>query len=328
MTNRSASAGVRVGRAGRVPDVLRKVFITLITGGVAFAITNITNQEPALAVTLSVLIGGVTLLVQFLIEFEYRLREVQNGQIDQARHIEECVDERFRAISDATELFGLIEESAIQTELLSQVVRHATQIGPAVPELAHRFAHREIARVSEFLKDLGDGGEVTYDGEDRDWLLGLTCSATDSILATSLTTVDGGRRFLDGGLWVTDLGQRYLDAQREAVQRGVKVRRVFIPDRSDLTREGGLDDVCRQHVAIGVDVRILDLSMASHLRRTSLFDFVIFDGVVSYEVTTGSWIDENVRPIVVNTRLVLRGSRVDERVGRFEELWEAAVPLG
>jgi hypothetical protein len=237
------------------------------------------------------------------------------------------VDERFRAISEATELFGLIEESAVQTDLLNQIVRHSTKIGPEVPELAHRFAHREIARVSEFLKDLGDGGEATYDGEDRDWLLGLTASASESILATSLTTVDGGQRFRDGGLWVTDLGQRYLDEQREAVLRGVKVRRVFIPDRADLARDGLLEDVYQQHVAIGVDVRVLDLSTAAHLRRTSLFDFVVFDGVVSYEVTTGSWIDENVRPIVVNTRLVLRPSRVDERVGRFEELWEAAAPL-
>jgi hypothetical protein len=58
-----------------------------------------------------------------------------------------------------------------------------------------------------------------------------------------------------------------------------------------------------------------------------MFDFVLFDDVLSYEVTTGSWMDENVRPVVVNTRLVLRPARVDERAYRFKEIWDAAEPL-
>ena len=36
----------------------------------------------------------------------------------------------------------------------------------------------EIARLSGYLQDLGQGGDVTYEGEDRDWLLGLTKVAT------------------------------------------------------------------------------------------------------------------------------------------------------
>lgn len=317
-----SATSVPAQQSGRtLSEVLRKVVITLVTGGLAFTITNLSHLEAAVSVTLSVLIGGVALLVQFLVQFEARLREVQLGQIDQAVQIRQCVDERFRAISDATELFGLIEESAVQTELLSQLVRHSTKIGPDAPELAHRFAQHELTRVAEFLKDLGDGGEATYDGEDRDWLLGLTRSAARTIDATSLTTVDGG------GLWTTDLGLRYLDAQREAVQRDVRIRRIFILDRPGAAAGDSLAEVYRQHVAIGVDVRVLDLSAATHLRRTSLFDFILFDGVVSYEVTTGSWIDDTVRPIVVNTRLVLRAARVDERADRFRELWDAAAPV-
>ncbi len=308
----------RPGR--RLSEVLRKVAIALVTGGVAFTLTNLAQKDPILSVTLSVLIGGSALVVQFLVAFEGRLREVQVGQVDQARQIRACVDERFRAISEATELFGLIEESAVQTELLSQLVRHSTKIGTDSPGLAHRLARRELERLSEFLKELGDGAEAIYDGEDRDWLLNLTHSAEKGIDATSLTTVDGG------GMWATDLGQRYLDAQREAVQRGVRIRRIFIQDRPDPGGENALDKIYRQHADIGVEVRILDLSTATHLRRTSLFDFVLFDQVISYEVTTGSWIDENTPPIVVNTRLVLRPSRVDERSERFRELWEVSRP--
>ncbi|GIE84847.1 DUF6879 family protein [Actinoplanes regularis] len=308
------------GSGTGLSEVVRKVGVALLTGGVAFAMTNLAHQDPILSVTLSVLIGGSALVVQFLIDFESRLREVQIGQMDQARQIRECVDERFRAISEATELFGLMEESMVQTEVLSQLVRHSTRIGPDSSTLAHRLAQRELSRMAEFLKELGDGGEAIYDGEDRDWLLGLTYSATQCIDATSLTTVDGG------GMWSTDLGQRYLDAQREAVHRGTKVRRIFILDRPGPQGDDALDEVFRQHRDIGVEVRVLDLASATHLRRTSLFDFVLFDGVISYEVTTGSWIDESTRPIVVNTRLVLRSSRVEERRDRFNELWDAARP--
>ncbi|MEU8243772.1 DUF6879 family protein [Actinoplanes missouriensis] len=312
---------VPAGNSGRrLSEVLRKVLIALITGGIAFSLTNLAQRDPLLSVTLSVLVGGSALVVQFLVEFEARLREVQLGQEDQAVQIKACVDERFRAISEATELFGLIEESAVQTELLSQLVRHSTKIGTDSPPLAHRLAQRELARMSDFLKELGDGAEAIYDGEDRDWLLGLAHSAGTSIDATSLTTVDGG------GMWATDLGQRYLDSQRDAVRRGVKIRRIFIQDRPEPGGQTALDKIYRQHADVGIDVRVLDLSSASDLRRTSLFDFVLFDGVISYEVTTGTWLDENNPPIVVNTRLLLHPGRVEERGERFRELWEAARP--
>jgi hypothetical protein len=64
------------------------------------------------------------------------------------------------------------------------------------------------------------GGYVAYDGEDRDWLLGLTRHAQSSIDTTSLMAVDAsGGGFGEGGLWSSDLGRRYLEVQREAVQR-------------------------------------------------------------------------------------------------------------
>jgi hypothetical protein len=309
------------------PEVFRKVVLTAVAGGGTYVITNLAQQEQIWSVTLSVLIGGIALLVQFLAQFETRLRHVEEGQIEEGRQLRAAVEERFRAISEATALFGLIEESAVQTDLLSQLIRNASRFNQGAAELIPRFAHGELARFNDFIKELGEGGEVTYDGEDRDWLLGLSRSAARSIHATSLTTVDVGKKFLNGGLWDTDLGQRYLDAQREAVQRGVEVRRVFILDRPDIARNEELAAICRLHAAQGIEVRILNLADATHLRRTSVFDFILFDDVLSYEVTTGSWMDENVRPVVVNTRLVLRPSRVDERAYRFKEIWDAAEPL-
>jgi hypothetical protein len=302
----------------RLSKVLRKVVIALITGGVAFVLTNLANKDPLLSVTLSVLVGGSALVVQFLVEFESRLRELQLSQEEQARQIRASLGERFRAISEATELFHLIEECAMETESLSRLVRHSTRISSHLPELVHRLAQRELDRMSEFLKGLGDGMETIYEGEDRDWLLSLTHSAEKSIDATSLTTVDGGE------LWNTDLGQRYLDAQRYAVQRGVRIRRIFIEDRPGPGSENALERICRQHADIGVEVRVLHGPAAAELRRTSLFDFILFDGVISYELLTRPG---NIAPVVVNTRLVLRTNSVTDHTDRFRELWEAAQPL-
>jgi uncharacterized protein DUF6879 len=309
------------------PEVLRKVVVTAVAGGSTYVITNLARQERIWSVMLSVLIGGIALLVQFLAQVETRLRHVEEGQIEEGRLLRTAVEERFRAISEATALFGLIEESAVQTDLLSQLVRNAGRFNQGADGLIARFAHGELTRFNDFMKELGEGGEVTYDGEDRDWLLGLTRSAARSIHATSLTTVDAGEQFLNGGLWDTDLGQRYLDAQREAAQRGVEVRRVFILDRPDIARTDEFAAICRLHATLGIEVRILNLADAAHLRRTSVFDFILFDDVLSYELTTGSWMDENARPVVVNTRLVLRRARVDERAYRFTEIWDAAEPL-
>src|SRR5262249_36495681 len=156
------------------------------------------------------------------------------------------------------ELFRLIEESELGKELIVQLLRHATSISQDSPPLIYKFAEAEISRLSRYLKDLGQGADLTYDGEDRDWLLGLTRVASKTIAATSLSTVDGwGNGLVDGGLWTSDLGVHYLEAQREAIRRGVEIRRLFIVDRPDLPSNPDFTSILKLHTEIGVRVRIL-----------------------------------------------------------------------
>ncbi len=75
--------------------------------------------------------------------------------------------------------------------------------------------------MTSFVRQLPGGTEIAYDGEDREWMLGLTAEASRSIDAISLSTVDAGIRGFDGGLWTSDLGTRYLELQHEAIARGV-----------------------------------------------------------------------------------------------------------
>lgn len=312
----------------RTSKVLRKVVVTLICSGVVYLTTSIVDGPAVWTITLSVFIGGVALVVQYLVEFENRFGAVEASQAQHFTTIEKLINEKFSSINEATELFGLVESSMLRTDLVTQLVRNSTRLTPASHQLIYDFAQSEIGRISDFIRDLGEGGDITYDGEDRDWMLGLTRNAKFTIDATSLTAVDAGSKgFDDGGLWWSDLGQRYLEAQRAAVQRGVTVRRVFVLDRPDRVGDPDLARICKLHQEMGILIRVLDPSTLPGTRKTSMFDFILFDDVLSYESTLAAWTDEGMRPVIVKTSLVRQHERVKERVQRFRDLWESAREL-
>jgi hypothetical protein len=309
-------------------DVSRKVLVSLGIGAVAYVVTTLVTdaaQGPQIwGLTLSVFIAGVTLVTQMLAELEKRLAKVEDGQQRLARDVKERVDAGFQKVNRASELFGRVDASALPTDEVIQLVRHSTRLHPAVPPLITRFTQAELGRVSAFLKELSDGDNVHYEGEDRDWMLALTRSVELSIHATSLTTVDaGGSSFVDGGLWASDLGQRYLDAQREAIARGIEICRVFILDKAGLASEPEFLEVCDLQREMGVEVRVLDAVTVPSRHKTSLFDFILFDDVVSYEVTPAARI-EGGHATTLTTRLELRPARVKDRSLRFAELWASA----
>jgi hypothetical protein len=317
-----------VGRRTSGPSILVKAMLTTVTAGLAYLITNLAQQPQIWSLTLSAFVGGVTLVIQFLIDFEGRLRIVEEHQRLHATRIERLVSEGFSRINEATELFGLVEASAFRTDVVTQLVRHSTQIDPGSPSLIYDFAQTEITRMSEFLKELSEGGDVSYDGEDRDWLLALARNARSTIDATSLSTSDpNGNGRVDEGLWSSDLGQRYLEAQRDAVDRGVAIRRVFILDRPELAHDPNVRKVCLCQQEIGINVRILDPTAVPGKRRSSLLDFVVFDNVISYELVPASKIGVDIDTVIANTRLVLRPHRVAERIQGFKDLWAAAKTL-
>ncbi len=306
-------------------SVLRKVVITAVSGGVAYGVTTVANQEPTLSVTLSILIGGVALVIQFLADFENRLSQLEISQATHARRVEHRVQATFLKVNEATELFSLLEQSALKADVVTQLVRHSAEIKPSAPRLVRDLAHSELGRMSVFLKELSNGGEVTYDGEDRDWLLALARCAEQTIDAVSMTAIDADDSSL-GGLWTSDLGRRYLGAQGEAAQREinpVKIRRLIVLERGLAADSIEVVRLCRKHTEVGIEVKILEPAHAPATIQTALFDFVVFDRVISYEVSTPPLRSDDGPTNIMNTRLVLHGSRVDNRVRDFERLWAA-----
>lgn len=304
------------GPAGNVSSVLRKVLITAVTGGIAYAITTVAQQDPTWSVTLSVLIGGVALVIQFLTDFEARLQ-----------HLETSLEATFHKVNEATELFKLLEESALQADVVRQLVRNSAQIKPNLPSLVHDLAQSELGRLSAFLKELSDGDAVTYDGEDRDWLLALTHSVTRSISAVSMTTIDSGLSNMEGGFWSTDLGKRYLDEQGAATGRMVQIRRLFVLDSGLSADAADVLRLCRKHQELGIEVRTLEPGRAKASIQNALFDFAVFDETISYEVSTGPVVADDGTRTIVSTRLVLQPTRVASRAKDFERLWAEGRPV-
>jgi hypothetical protein len=294
------------------PKVLRRVALTVLAGGTTYLATNLADQPQMWAITLSAFISGVTLVLQFLIEFEKRLASVEAA---------------FSKVSEAAELFHSVEASALGAEVLKRFVRDSTQLDGTASPLVLSLAQNEVIRTSEFLKELSEGREVSYEGEDQVWLLTLTRDARYTIDATSLTTVDGAGNGTDGGFWFSDLGQRYTKMQSSAIKRGVSIRRVFVVDRSKLTKQ---PEVWGRQRDIGIKVRVLDLASIATLPRAAvdliLSDFIIFDDHISYEVAPVPIVGVDGSRIV-STRLVLRPVRVRELVERFNEIWAFAEEL-
>ena len=299
--------------------VARKALVTVGLGGATFLITSALGQPRYVQITLSVLIGGIALILRFLVDFEHRLAAMEQLEKEGMTEMKQMVGDAFSEISEATELFGLIEASALQTDLVTQLVRNSTQISPTSPPIVYHFVQAKIRETSDFLKQLSEGGTVTYYGEDRDWLLGLTRNATVSIDAISMTAVDHD-------LWQSEIGQRYLDAQRRAAGSGQADSAHL---RARLARDGrrpgdpAIRRACEEQRDMRIDVRLLDRAAVPPPLRVQVRDLIVFDDTLAYETNPTTTVDPRHAQIA-ETRLVLTDSRVKECAQLFRELWDVS----
>jgi uncharacterized protein DUF6879 len=296
-------------------SVLLAVLLAVGIGVAAFLISFVLDQPPAFSILTAILVAGLALVTRLLVGFERRLARFERSERDSQADLARLVGDAFAEISEATELFHLIEASALRTDQVTQLVRNSTAISPDSPPIVYRFAQAKIGETSELVKLLADGGTATYYGEDRDWLLGLTRAAGESIDAISLSAVDHD-------LWQSEIGQRYLDAQRQAARAGRRVRRIFVVDDAAEEHDPALLRAYQEQRSLRIDVRLLDRSRLPARFRLRLRDLVLFDDAIAYETTPTP--GDPAMAQVAETRLILAGSRVRESVLFFDELWELA----
>jgi hypothetical protein len=313
-----------------VPRIVRKVLITGLVGGVSYLATNALIHGPnedLWSLLLATFISGVVFVVQFLVDVDTQLEAVGQEQRRQHRSTHLLVADGFSKIDEANKLFGLIEASALQADVVTQFVRNAAKVGDDVPDLVKSLVDHEVTRMSKFLKEIGDGGRAIYEGEDRDWLLALAAIAQTSLDAISLSSVDARDTEFEGGFWMTDLGQRYVQLQRELVQqRGGRARRIFVVDRSERLNADVFRRICKWQSEAGIEVRVLAIADAPPILGGSLSDFIIFDGVTYYESNPAPPWGGGIAPVIHSTVMVWEPKKVRERAERFNELWDSASP--
>ena len=298
--------------------IVLKIGVPLLIGLITLVAANIGGMHARNSLELAAAVAFALVLVLFIVDTEIRISAV--GQ---------RVTAGFKQTGRLAELSGKMERSSLGPALLEGFLETASQVDERVNPLLQRLARREVDRVASFLRQLPAGIEIGYDGEDRDWMLGLTREAQASVDAISLSTVDAGVLGLDGGLWTSDLGRRYLELQREAVTRDVRIRRIFVVEQEheEMIRDESFLRIIQMQRDMGVKVRMLDHKLIPDWMRSMVLDFIVFDGAVGYETTpTTSFASGQNRPGKLRTRLAPEPDRVRDLEGWFEELWERADP--
>jgi hypothetical protein len=299
-----------------VQGIVLKVGFPLLIALITLAAADLSGMQAQDALELAAIVAFAVALILFVVDTEIRFSAVG-----------ERVTAGFAQTGRLAELSAKMERSSLGPALLAEFLETASQVDGRVNPLLQRVARREIERVTVFTRQLQVGGEMGYDGEDREWLLGLTQEAESSIDAISLSTVDAGVLGLDGGLWTSDLGIRYLDDQRKAIARKVRIRRIFVFEAETLAQDESFHRVARMQRNAGVQVRMLDQKLIPDYLQSTIFDFIIFDAVVSYETTAGTpFTADQPRPGTLRTRMAPEPKRVHDLEQRFEQLWEVADP--
>jgi hypothetical protein len=305
------------GSAGgvRIPPVLLKTLVTVVVATIAYVITNLINQsqDELWKLAVSIVIGGAALIVQYMIDFERRLTSVESALVTHHRDMKNLVSEKFIQVGEVTEIFGKLDRAGLDTENVKLLLQSATEVQSQSPDIVKAFARAELARLASIMVNL-TGWTTEWPGENNDWLLGLTGCAERKIDAISSS--------VDLAFWATEPARRYLDAQSEAIERGVIVRRAFIVETTeDVNSE--LKEICRRQEGRRILTKVVVReALRSDLRGGPINDCVLFDGELCYELTADR---TQGNP---TTTLNARVPRLSERIKRFNELWDAGQDVG
>jgi hypothetical protein len=303
--------------------LVRKIALTLATGGATYLLTNLTRQPQIWVLTMSVFVGGVVLVVQFLVDVDNRLDRSDQRQVAEAARMRRLVGRRFAKVSKATELFGRVEAAQLRTGTVVELVQYATRLDLAQGSLLAKLTNAELRRTSAFLRQIVDNLHADYPGEEQDWLFALVDHAASSIKATS-TIGPAGRGLVDEGFWRSREAVAYLARHRDAVRRrGVRAQRIFIPYQPEVADEPEFRGAIQRNTAAGIQVRVLPWDAVPRERPISI-DFILFDDEISYELVAAAPLGGEQHSLIMSTQLELRADLVHRRTVLFDELWALA----
>jgi hypothetical protein len=283
---------------GAGSNVIRKFLVTLAFGGVAYLLTILTKQPAIWSLTMSIFIGGVSLVVQFLVDVDARVG---------------ALDGRFTTVNRATELFGDVNARELKTDAVIELVETASAVAALERPMLTRFANAEIERLTRILRQLASNPSINEPGDEADWLLTLTANTDQSMRATTMI----GPRSVDEAFWQTPLAATYIETQREAIQRNVRIQRLFIIPRNQ-PMGAEVEDLIQENLDLGIEVRVYRDPPA-----LDVLEFVVFDAEICQEfpVRRGS---NSGDTFFVKTELQTDPKVVARRIRQFDYWWRVA----
>lgn len=287
----------------------KRIFAAIVTGVFAYLISALTNQEPIVSLMLSLLIGGIVLLAQLLIDF---------GKVIEGLEVRMEGVER---VIEMARLHDAAGRSTLNTSIVARLLESTARFGDDDAPVVKAFAEYEVSKTADLLTQLNQGHVISHDGEALDWLLSVTRSITTSLDATSTVLVDGKGNGFEGGFWSSDSGRRYLKAQEDAIHgRQVTVRRLFIMENVADFNEDDFLPIAKTQMDAGIKIRALQYDRLPSV-QISPIDFILFDGKLTYELIPSN---DPYSQGYLHTFLNRMPAHVAERQAHFERLWEIA----
>lgn len=288
-----------------------KVLTSLVAGGMTSAVAQVAGSEARWQIGVGIFVGGCVLILQLLADLINQMRDVKAALPQHNAQTQETVVRSFARIGEATRFYSEMER--LPSDGVAALAASAVEVVSKGPDIMTRFAEELMRRLAVDMEAL-KSGSVDCAGENHDWLLTLTNCATDSIDTTSTLSL------VDRDFWNSGPADLYLQAQREAMARGVTVRRLFlVADSADLGDD--LRQLGQEQEELGIEARVVvRTQLPQNVRRGLVDEFIIFDKTTCYEIK------QDQLHVNTSTRVRAHEDHVRLRNQRFAELWEAGVP--
>ncbi|MGW0964925.1 hypothetical protein [Streptomyces sp. NPDC002516] len=305
------------GGGMRIAPIVLKTLVTVVVSTIAYVLTNLVHQsgDELWKIAVSVVIGGSALIIQYMVDFEQRLADMETGQRERGREQQE----HFMQLSEAAGLLRELDQAGMSAGDATRLIKSLSRVGQQGPEIVKAFARAETESLAFVVTDL-TGMTAQWPRDNTEWLIRLTECARRTIDATSSS--------VDQPFWDTDSAKPYLDAQIEAMRvRDVTIRRLFMIKESERNNPDFMTrflKLLEEQRGFSIDVRYRVLSSNGspgrrNRRAAAARDVVIFDSELCLEF------DPDRQEGNVKTRLDADGRRVDGEVRTFNELWATAT---
>ncbi|MCX5369848.1 hypothetical protein OG613_17285 [Streptomyces sp. NBC_00015] len=294
----------------RIAPLVLRTLITIVVSLLAYGIARLIHpsQDALERLEVSIGVGSLTLIIQYMVGFERRLASMEASERTRTRGLHDP----FHQFSEAAGLLSELDQAGMSISDVKRLINSASMVGQQGPEIVKAFARAEIQSLALVITDL-TGMAACWQGRDNERLIRLTECAQ--------RTIDAMSSPIDRAFWDTDPAGHYLDAQVEAMRgRGVSIRRLFMINIAEES-DPRFMELCHGQRDLGIMVRFMVLSPQRHTRAAAR-DIVIFDDTLYLDF------EPDLQQGNFQTRLDADARRVDEQVRRFNGLWQAATEPG